>query len=98
MPPSHPTYTTFGSVGLNAIACWSGWMESPDGLPLMLLHVQAPPAERTPLWTLIAPRYSTSGLLGATAANQSYQACPVRSAASGVAAVKAPPATARRQR
>src|SRR6266508_6176206 len=66
-----------GRPGSKAIACWSGWIESPV-VPLLvrLVHVHVVP-ERSPRWTSMAPQYTCVSRSGAIARNQSYQACPV---------------------
>src|SRR5918997_1460242 len=86
----------FGFSGSKAIACWSGWIESPI-LPLLvrLRHVHVEP-ERSPRWVSMAPQYTCVSRSGATARNQSYQACPVAPPGGGATAVHVPPA--RRQR
>src|SRR5688572_15997645 len=98
MPPSLPAYRTLASVGLKAMACWSGWIESPVGFfAEMFVQSQPPFGRRPPRCALIPPRYTTSGLFGATVANQSYHAWPVCRSGGGVTAVNAPPNVDRRQ-
>src|SRR5688572_26939187 len=81
------------------MACWSGWMESPEGrFAEMFVQRHVPFVWRTPRWALMPPTYRASGLFGATAANQSYQACPVCRSAGGGTAVNEPPKAERRHR
>src|SRR3954470_8269107 len=97
MPPSLPAYTTFASVGLKAMACWSGWTESPVGvLALIFDQSHVPDGLRTPRWMLTAPRYTTSALFGATARYQSYHDCPVSSKTGTSNSLNAPPNVERR--
>src|SRR5215204_3716622 len=72
-PPSFPIYTTAGSAGLNAIACWSGWMLSPALLAEIGDQDHVPPA-KSPRYASTPPTYKTFGSFGATPAIQSYQA------------------------
>src|SRR5215471_2524381 len=45
-PPSEPTKNLFGSLGSNAIACWSGCIDSPPTSPVASFHV-APESKDT---------------------------------------------------